>query len=219
MRKAIPAPHPAGNPREDPREEPALIARCKQGSRAAFDELMGRYERKVYNFAFRLCGNYDDANDIAAESFLRVYNSIEHFRGDSSFITWLFRIVTNIYLDLRKRQRARPQQSLEEALELEETSLRRQFEDPAPGPEEHAQARERTQLLREAVDALPDYQRVMVVMYHMQGKSYEEIAEAVGLPIGTVKSRLNRARLAMRDKLRAHPEHFVTGGSQTGEPA
>src|SRR5947207_2256864 len=85
-----------------------IIERCRRGDRDAFNELIIRYEKRIYNYAFRLSGSYDAANDIASDTFLRVYNSLSNFRGDSSFITWLFRIVTNIYLDSKKRDRARP---------------------------------------------------------------------------------------------------------------
>ncbi len=189
-------------------EDQRIIARCKQGDRSAFNELMQRYEKKVYNYAYRLCSSYDEANDIAAEAFIRVYNSLANFRGDSSFITWLFRIVTNVYLDERKRKRIRPQHSLEELVELEETSVHRQVEDSGPTPAEHAETRERSEILQRAIDSLPDYQRMMIVLYHTEGRSYEEIAEMLDLPIGTVKSRLNRARLSLRDILLPEQEHF-----------
>jgi RNA polymerase sigma-70 factor, ECF subfamily len=193
---------------ENPTETRRLVARCKKGERNAFDDLIRRYERKVYNFAYRLCGNYDEASDVASETFVRVYNAVQNFRGDSSFITWLFRIVTNVYLDEKKRQRARPYQSLEEIIELEETAVRRQIEDPEPTPDQRAELRERTDILQAAIDSLPDYQRMMIVMYHTENKSYEEISEILDLPIGTVKSRLNRARLSLREKLEPVREHF-----------
>lgn len=197
------APRPAPDP-----GDADLIARCKTGDRNAFDELIRKYEKKVYNFAYRLCGNHEDAGDIASETFVRLYNSIGSFRGDASFLTWLFRVITNIYLDERKRQKARPRQSLEEMIELEETSLVRQIEDPQPGPEDLLQAGERTDLLQAAIEALPEYQRVMIVLYHTENRSYEEIAELMQLPIGTVKSRLNRARLTLRERLGPMKEHF-----------
>lgn len=192
----------------NPSETRRLVARCKKGERGAFDDLMRRYDKKVYNFAYRLCGAYDEANDIAQETFVRVYNALPNFRGDSSFITWLFRITTNVYLDERKRQRARPAQSLEEIIELEETTVNRQIEDPSPGPEETVEVRERGDLLQAAINSLPEYQRAMIVMYHTENRSYEEIAEALDMPIGTVKSRLNRARLSLREKLEPLREHF-----------
>jgi RNA polymerase sigma-70 factor, ECF subfamily len=192
----------------NPTETRKLVLRVKSGERGAFDDLMRRYEKKVYNFAFRLCGNYDEANDIASETFVRVFGALPNFRGDSSFITWLFRITTNVYLDERKRQRARPHQSLEEIIELEESSVQRQIEDPAPTPGERVEKRERGDLLQAAIETLPDYQRMMIVMYHTENRSYEEIAEVLDLPIGTVKSRLNRARLSLREKLEPLREHF-----------
>ena len=188
--------------------ENEIIARCKKGDRDAFNELIKLYESRVYNFAFRLCGRYDEANDLASETFLRLYNSLGRFRGDSSFITWLFRIATNVYLDERKRQRARPSESLEEALELQENAVTKQFEDQGPGPHQLAELQERSDLLQAAISSLPDYQRMMIVMYHTEGQSYEEIAETLDMPIGTVKSRLNRARLALRDQLKPVEEHF-----------
>jgi RNA polymerase sigma-70 factor, ECF subfamily len=193
---------------ENPSETRRLVGRCKRGERGAFDDLIRRYERKVYNFAYRLSGNYDEANDVASETFVRVYNALQNFRGDSSFITWLFRIVTNVYLDEKKRQRARPYQSLEEIIELEETTVHRQIEDPNPTPDERVELRERADMLQAAINSLPDYQRMMIVMYHTENKSYEDISEILDLPIGTVKSRLNRARLSLREKLEPVREHF-----------
>ena len=192
----------------NPSETRRLVQRCKSGERGAFDDLIKRYEKRVYNFAYRLSGNYDEANDVASETFVRVFNALGNFRGDSSFITWLFRIVTNVYLDEKKRQRSRPHQSLEEIIELEETSVQRQIEDPAPSPEIQVQRHESTALLQNAINSLPEYQRMMIVMYHTENRSYDEIAVILDLPIGTVKSRLNRARLSLRDKLEPLREHF-----------
>ena len=188
--------------------EQEIIARSRRGDREAFNELIKLFESRVFNFAYRLCGRYDDANDLASETFVRLYNSLGNFRGDSTFITWLFRIATNVYLDDRKRQRSRPSESLDEVLELEENAVTKQLEDKGPGPQDIAELRERNALLQKAISSLPEYQRVMIVMYHMQGQSYEQIAEGLDMPIGTVKSRLNRARLALRDLLIPSREHF-----------
>jgi len=190
-------------------EEKAVVERCRRGDLAAFNDLVKRYEKQVYNFAFRLTNNYDDASDIAQEAFLRVYGAIGNFRGDSSFTTWLYRITTNVFLDERKKARAHPQSSLDEYMELDESSVARQIEDPSPGPQAINEEAERNRVVQQAVDTLPDYQRAMVVLYHTQQKSYEEIAEIMDLPIGTVKSRLNRARLALKDKLSAVRELFT----------
>lgn len=189
-------------------EEKAIIERCKRGDLAAFNELVKKYEKQVYNFAYRLTGNYDDASDVAQDAFLRVYSAIGSFRGDASFSTWLFRITTNVFLDERKRARAHPRASLDDYLDLEESSVTRQIEDPSPTPDAVTEEKERGQILQGAIQSLPEYQRVMVVLYHTQQKSYEEIAEILDLPIGTVKSRLNRARLALKEKLAPLRELF-----------
>ncbi len=190
------------------RDDSAIIERCKEGDITAFDELVGRYEKQVYNFAYRMTGNYDDASDIASEAFIKVYNAIDTFRGEANFSTWLFRIVTNLYLDERKRSKAHLNVPLDEYIDLEESSVTRQIEDPSPGPQELLEAGERAEVLARAIYDLPDYQRVMVLLFHTQGKSYEEIAEITELPIGTVKSRLNRARLALKEKLEPIQELF-----------
>lgn len=189
-------------------DEQRLIERSKEGDRRAFDALVRMHEKRVYNLAYRLSGNYDEAGDITVEAFLRVYQAIINFRGDANFSTWLYRIVTNVYLDRRKRQKNRQTLSLEEYVELEESQVTRQIEDPSPGPEALVEAQQRQELLQKAIESLPEYQRAMIVLYHVDGLSYEEIAEVLSLPIGTVKSRLNRARLALREKLEPIREAF-----------
>jgi len=194
-------------------EERRLVDRSRRGDLEAFDQLVRLYEKNVYSTAYRLSGSYDDASDIAQEAFVRAWNNLKSFRGDSAFSTWLYRIVTNVFLDDRKRKRARPHRSLEEVMTLEESTVTRQFEDPTPGPQDVAEGDERRKILEMAIKTLPEEQRVMVVLYHTQGLSYEEIAEITKCPMGTVKSRLNRARLALRDRLSPAAELFgVTDG-------
>jgi RNA polymerase sigma-70 factor (ECF subfamily) len=188
--------------------EKSLINKCKQGDIAAFNDLVQRYEKRVFNFAYRMAGNYDDANDVAQEAFIRVFNSISTFRGDANFTTWLYRIVTNVYLDERKKQKAHLQSSLEDYIELEENVVTRQIEDGGPTPDHIVETAERDGILQQAIQELPEYQRIMVVLYHTQSKSYEEIAQIMNLPIGTVKSRLNRARIALKEKLEPMRELF-----------
>ena len=178
-----------------------LIARAQTGDASAFNDLIKVYEKAVFNFALRLTSDYDDAHDIAQDAFIRAFNAIHSFRGDASFTTWLFRITTNVFLDDRKKKRAHPVQSLDEYVSVDEGTMARQVEDHAPGPESIATDKERTAALNRAIQQLPEYQRAMVVMYHIEQKAYEEIAEILEIPIGTVKSRLNRARLALKEIL------------------
>lgn len=182
-------------------EERRLVARSQRGDLDAFDALMRAYERPVYNLAYRMTGNYDDANDVAAEAFVRVFNAIGRFRGESAFSTWMYRIATNVFLDERKRRRAHPQVSLDDEFDTEGTNVQRQIEDTAPGPGAVAEEQERRRALDRAIQQLPDFQREMITMYHVLNMSYEEIGEVTGAPIGTVKSRLNRARLSLREAL------------------
>jgi len=189
-------------------DERLLIERCKQNDRAAFDELVRKYEKRVYNLAYRLSNHYDEANDISIDAFIRVFQAIKMFRGDANFSTWLFRIVTNVYLDRRKRTRNKQHLSLEEYIELEENTVARQIEDPSPTPAVAVEQNERTSLLQGAIVTLPHDQKAMILLYHTEGLSYEEIASVLELPIGTVKSRLNRARLKLREKLEPIRELF-----------
>ena len=189
-------------------EEQALLERCKSGDNRAFDELVQRYQKRVYNFAYGIAGNQDDASDIAQEAFVRVFNSVQTFRGDANFTTWIYRIVTNVYLDERKKSKSHRLTSLDDFIDLEENSVSRQIEDATPQPDQLAETKERNLALRNAINSLPEYQRMIVTLYHLHDRSYEEIAEILHLPIGTVKSRLNRARLALAEKLKSEPELF-----------
>ena len=188
--------------------ERALIQRCKDGDVGAFDELIRVYEKRVFNCAYHISGNYHDACDISQEALIRVFNSIQTFRGDANFLTWVYRIVTNVYLDERKKSKGHRQTSLDEYIELDENSVTRQIEDDSPTPDQIVETKQRAKVVQDAINSLPDYQRVILTLYQFQNRSYEEIADMLNLPIGTVKSRLNRAKLALAEKLRANPELF-----------
>jgi len=187
-------------------DDALLIRRYRAGDYAAMEALVQRHYRNVFNLAYRLTANYDDAQDIVSEAFIRVQNALPNFRGDAQFSTWLHRIVKNVFLDERKKQRIRSHASLEEMVDLEDSAVSRQVEDPAPGPEWLVERGARAELVQRAVMALPETQRVMIALYHFRHRSYEEIAEVMELPIGTVKSRLNRARLALKNRLEGAEE-------------
>jgi RNA polymerase sigma-70 factor (ECF subfamily) len=188
-----------------------LIERTKQGDRAAFDDLIYKYERRAYQYAYRLTSNSEEASDVVSDAFVRVYNALQNFKGQSAFTTWLFRIITNCYLDARKKERSRPTVSLDNAMQSSEGDFERQVEDEGPGPADELEKSERERLVQAALFKIPEYQRAMLVMYHVENLSYEEIAEALDLPIGTVKSRLNRARLSLREQLTKDKELFQLG--------
>jgi RNA polymerase sigma-70 factor (ECF subfamily) len=189
-------------------DDDLLIELSQQGDRSAFDALIRKYEARAYQYAFRLTTNPDEASDIVADAFVRVYSALKNFRGQSSFGTWLYRILTNCYLDLRKRERTRRHESLEATLSVDGGEVQRQIEDEGEGPDLALERNAREEAVQAALGKMPEYQQAMLVMYHVETLTYEEISDALDLPIGTVKSRLNRARLALRDHLMQDVELF-----------
>lgn len=184
-------------------DEPALIRSAQQGDIDAFNRLVLAYQQQVFNVAFRIMGEESAAADAAQEAFISAYKHVQSFRG-GSFKSWLLRIVTNAcYDELRKRKR-RPATSLED-LSSEEDG---EFELPstADGPETIVQRHEMAAMLQAGISSLPDDQRVALVLSDVQGLSYEEIAEITNSHLGTVKSRLSRARGKLREYLQSHGE-------------
>lgn len=192
-------------------DDQVLIERAQKGDREALDQLIRKYEKRAYQFAYRLTSNQEEACDVVGDAFVRIYSAMRNFKGNSAFTTWMYRILTNCFLDLRKRERNRPTVSLESAMQTEEGLLERQFESDEPAADLIAERNLRETTIEHAVTLLPEYQRAMVTLYHAENLSYEEIAEALDLPIGTVKSRLNRARLSLREHLVRDEELFNMG--------
>lgn len=188
-----------------------LIERAQRGDRSALNDLIAKYEHRAYQYAFRLTRNPDLASDVVADAFMRVNSALKNFKGQAAFGTWLYRIVTNCYLDRRKRDKESRNVSLDQSLSVGDAELERQYEDDSDGPVEIAERNERELMVQRALDEMPEYQKAMLVMYHLENLSYEEISETLDLPIGTVKSRLNRARLALRELLNRHGELFSLG--------
>jgi RNA polymerase sigma-70 factor (ECF subfamily) len=185
-----------------------LIERFQRGDNSAMDTLIQRHQVRAYQYAFRLTRDRDIAADVVADAFVRVYRAAHTFKGQSAFTTWLYRILTNCFLDMRKKASSRPSVSLEATLQTDDGTLERQFEADSRSPHDEAERAERERSVAAAVAELPEYQRAMITMFHVEMLSYEEIAETLELPIGTVKSRLNRARLGLRLALEPERELF-----------
>lgn len=188
-----------------------LVRRARAGDHAAFDALVEEYSSQVYNLALRITGSREEAEDCVQEAFLRAYAALPRFRGRAAFSTWLYRVALNVACDAARRRRRAP-------LAVSELAT---GEDPAPdldrplgeglpprreSPEEGAILHQRRRVILEAIQRLPEHQRAVLVLYDLQGFSYEEIARITGARVGTVKSRLSRARLALRDLLTPHLE-------------
>jgi RNA polymerase sigma-70 factor, ECF subfamily len=186
-----------------------LIERAAQGERAALDELVRKYHELAYQYAFRLTRNRDDAADLVAEAFVRVARSIRSFQGQSAFSTWLYRILTNCFLDARKRAARRYTSSLDEMVLTEDSEKPREI--PAEGANviDYVDRGMKAEILSGAIERLPEAYRTIIVMYHCENLGYEEIAEILSIPLGTVKSRLNRARITLRDLLAGKIDSLV----------
>ena len=181
-------------------EEREIIERVVAGDNDAFGLLVDKYQTKVYNLALRMCGNEDDAYDLAQDAFVRAWRSLGSFQFESAFSTWLFRLTSNICLDFLRAKKRRAAVSLTmSGDDEEETQL--DVPDPAMGPEEAAIASEDRRLLMAALNALPADQRQIITLRAINDLSYAEIARILDLQEGTVKSRLSRARTALRNKL------------------
>lgn len=179
-----------------------LIEDFKKGDEGVFEELVRRYQKKVYNSTYRMMGNHEDAWDLAQESFLRVYRNLSRFQGKASFSTWLFTITTNICRDeLRKRQRRVKTQSLSEPIQTKDGELERELVDVSMIPEEISLNRELQDEIQEVIGKLPPEQKEAIILREFDGFNYDEIAEITGVAIGTVKSRISRARRNLRSEL------------------
>lgn len=185
-----------------------LVAACQKGHWEAFESLVARYERKIYNLAYRLSGNAEDANDLAQETFIRLYRSIHTFRGQSAFSTWLYRIATNVCLDELRRRQRHPVVSLDAPMETEEGQMERDVVDLTQLPEFIYEHKELRQTVQRLIGELAEDHRLVLILRDFENLSYEEIAQVLGCQLGTVKSRLNRARAALRDKILVQRELF-----------
>ncbi len=183
-----------------------LIKLCKQGDRQAFNELVEKYQERVVNIAYGLLSNKEDAYDAAQETFIKVYRSINSFAEKSSFNTWIYRILSNVCKDmLRKRQRSVKVISIHGEDNDEKPH---DIPDTNPTPEETVERNELHHQVWSALHELKTEYREIIVYFDMQGLSYEEVSVALGIPIGTVKSRLNRARCALKKILYQNKEQF-----------
>lgn len=178
-------------------DEKHILTRARRGDVAAFEELVRLYEKRVYAVALRSSGNPEDAADIVQEVFLRAWRSIESFRGDSGFSTWLFRITMNLCVDHARHRHAQPQT---QPIVTDDES-ERPIPDTTPTPEEHLDNRELGRELAAALAEVSEEHRRIVLLRDVSGMSYTEIAEVLEISEGTVKSRLSRARIALRKVL------------------
>ena len=187
--------------------ETDLIKRCKRGDRGAFNELVLKFQSPVINMAYSMLSDYSDADDAAQEVFIRVYHGINSFRENSSLTTWIYRITSNVCADmLRKRQRAGETISINAPPDDE--GRQTEIKDTAPEPEEKIEQNERQKAVRDAIANLRSEYREVITLCDIEQLSYDETAEILRCPVGTVKSRLNRARNQLRKILIKNKDIF-----------
>lgn len=182
-----------------------LVERSKEGDLAAFEELVRMYQKQIYNLGYRMMGNEEDASDITQEAFLKAYKSIKKFNAKSSFGTWIYRIAVNVCIDeLRKRKKTKLYPIVHND-DLDEKG-HKLVVDTNDLPEERMEKRETRKKVRQAINRLPEDHRAVIVLRDIQERSYQEIADILGLNIGTVKSRINRARSSLKEEIQKQRE-------------
>ena len=169
-----------------------LLSAARRGDRAAINELLARYEPSIYRFGLRMCGDEDAAREVLQETLLAAFRYLPGFRGDAALSTWLYQIARSFCIKERRGQR--PTSSLDDAAAAE-------LVDPAPPPDARVHAHEIGELLAAAIKTLPQDQREVLILRDVEGLSAEQTAEVVGIEIGAIKSRLHRARVALRGEL------------------
>ena len=173
---------------------------------AAFEELLGRHLRQIYRVAFRLTGSRDDAEDLAQEAVIEAFRAFDRYQPGTHFDRWVYRIMTHTHIDIVRRRRRRPEVSLDAAVRSTGDALSSLLGDIRDDPQHQTELTHLDGEIQTALGRLPDEFRQAIVLADIEGLSYDEVAVAVGCPVGTVRSRLHRARAMLRQALRPHLE-------------
>ena len=196
--------------------EEQLIRRAQQGDNGAFEELLLLHQKRVYNLCLRMSANPDDALDLSQEAFLKAWKSLCQYQFEASFSTWLFRLTSNVCIDFLRRKKRRQETSLTETYEDSDDGAEFSVPDAQPLPEQQAITKETQLELAQAMARLAPDHREILQLRVIEGLAYEQIADILDIRVGTVKSRLARARLALRKILKAGT-YFSSASSETSE--
>jgi len=186
-------------------QDEILIKRCQLGDTWAIDEILDKYRKTAYLYALKMTKDMDDAADVVSEAFIRVNRAIGRFQANSSFSTWMFKILRNCFLDIRKKKRVKVVASLDAPLDFQDSNMFIQAIDDSESAFETSRRAEFSRVVRGALDLLPARQRDLLVMYHVEEMTYVEISEHLDTPAGTIKSRLHRARSNLHDIVQSRP--------------
>lgn len=189
-------------------DDTVLVEQCRRGDSLAMERLILKYQNRIYNIILKMCGNTDDAAELTQDTFVKIIESIDSFKGKSSFYTWAFRIAVNVTLNYCKRNARFGAQSLEIANEGKNVEGKEQLreilaDNNLPDPAAVAANRELCEIVMKALRRLDDEQRAVVLLRDIEGMNYAQIAEVLNVELGTVKSRLSRARCTLREIMEA----------------
>ncbi|HOQ17167.1 MAG: sigma-70 family RNA polymerase sigma factor [Epulopiscium sp.] len=189
------------------KEEKLLVKRAKKGNISAFEELIIEHESKVYNIAYRILNNEEDAKDLSQEVFIKAFNSLHKFREDSSFSTWLYRIAMNTCIDELRKRKGRESYSIDRDIQTDEGTIPREFQDKQLNPEEELMNKELASQIQWALNHLSETYKEVIILRDFQGFDYKQISQILGCSLGTVKSRISRARTELKNVL-IKEKHF-----------
>ncbi|HOM25924.1 MAG TPA: sigma-70 family RNA polymerase sigma factor [bacterium] len=186
-----------------------LVERAKAGDNKAFEELVKRTQDKIYNLGLKILGNREDAADLLQETYIKAYESLQNFEGRSSFSTWLYRIATNFAL-MKLRKEKYKKISIDEIKEASDGSYKLEISDWSNNPHLQYKNEELREILNEAINSLPPKYKTIFILHDIEGLSLSEISEILSLSIPTIKTRIHRSRLYLREKL---SEYFKRKGN------
>jgi RNA polymerase sigma-70 factor (ECF subfamily) len=192
-----------------------LVRKAQNGDLVAFEKLVNVYQQRIYSLSYQLSGNHTDAQDLAQEAFIKAFRALAGFRNESDFGTWLHRITVNLWLNIKRKQNVVPMVSLDEPVPTQDGKVFRELTTTSGNPEQYLEDKEFCRLLRKSLDEMSPEHKAVLVLRDIEGHSYEEMAGILGCSLGTIKSRLNRARQILRKQVNLHMQ-IVDGisGSQ-----
>jgi RNA polymerase sigma factor (sigma-70 family) len=197
-------------------EDKNLIQRCLKGEEKAFEQLLGKYRTSVFSICLRMVRNRSTAEDIAEEVFVKVFSALDRYDPTFPFASWLHRITSNLCIDYIRREKDRAI-SLDQPLGGDEDGLLLQIPARTAAPDREVESKEMMAMLDEAIARLPEHYRIIVILRHQEERSYEEISETLGIPLGTVKARIHRARNMIVEYLRTKGLFSERGGRTGGD--
>lgn len=181
-------------------EDRELIALARKGDERAYRTLLTKYERAVYNICLRMVRNREEAQDLAQDAFTKVFSMLERYNPTYAFSSWLFKITSNLCIDAIRKRRV-DTVPMDQPISSDQGEYERQYESPTDDPARVYDKREKMSRLSRAIEELPEHYRIMIILRHQEDLSYEEIAQSLDVPLGTVKARIHRAREMLKQRL------------------